>query len=50
VYTDDKEHIVFLECKINKNRVNSAEKKQLIDNVSLFLDKNPKFKDKEIKI
>jgi hypothetical protein len=50
VYTDEKEHIVFLECKLNEKRINQAEKNQLMSNVSLFLDKHPYFKDKKIKI
>jgi len=50
VYTDEKDNIVFLECKINKKRINSLEKKQLLNNVELFLNKHQKFKDKNIKI
>lgn len=50
IYTDEKENIVFLECKINKNRINQSEINQLKLNVSLFLDKNPYFTDKNIKI
>lgn len=50
IYTDEKENIVFLECKLNKNRINQAENNQLKENVSLFLDKHPNFKDKNIKI
>ena len=49
VYTDEKENIVFLECKINKKRINSSEVNQLKNNVKLFLDKNPKFKNQNIK-
>lgn len=49
VYTDEKENIVFLEVKLNENRINSSEKYQLQNNIQLFLDKNPFYKDKNIK-
>lgn len=50
IYTDEKENIVFLEYKLNENSVNQSEINQLKANISLFLDKNPNFKDKSIKI
>lgn len=50
IYTDEKNNIVFLECKLNETRINKAETNQLIDNVNLFLDKHPDLKDKNIKI
>ena len=50
IYTDEKENIVFLECKINGDRINKSEKSQLRYNVKLFLDKNPIFRDKNIKL
>lgn len=50
IYTDEKENIVFLECKLNENRINQSEINQLKNNVSLFLNKNQKFLDKNIKI
>ncbi len=49
IYTDEKENIVFLEVKLNENRINESEKKQLENNVNLFLNKNPIFKDKNTK-
>lgn len=50
IYTDEKENIVFLECKINKNRINKSEENQLKNNVELFLNKHENFRDKNIKI
>jgi hypothetical protein len=35
--------------KINENRINQYEKQQLNNNINLFLNKNPLFKDKNIK-
>ncbi|MDP2090213.1 MAG: DUF234 domain-containing protein [Candidatus Gracilibacteria bacterium] len=49
IYTDEKENIVFLEVKLNENRINESEKKQLENNINLFLNKNPIFKDKNTK-
>lgn len=48
IYTDQKDNIVFLECKLNKNMINQAEKIQFEKNISLFLNKNPFYKDKNI--
>jgi len=48
IYTDEKENIVFLECKLNENRINDFEKSQFKSNIDLFLNKNPIFKDKNI--
>ncbi|GHV24662.1 hypothetical protein FACS1894176_01470 [Bacteroidia bacterium] len=50
VYSDEKEHIVFLECKMNEKRINSAEKHQLSENVEAFFEKNPKFREIEMKV
>lgn len=50
IYTDEWENIVFLECKINKNRINKSEENQLKNNVELFLNKHENFRDKNIKI
>jgi Holliday junction resolvase-like predicted endonuclease len=50
IYTDEKEHIVFLECKLNEKRITSAECHQLQQNVELFLNKHPEWRDKQIKI
>ncbi|PID87559.1 hypothetical protein CSB07_01160 [Candidatus Gracilibacteria bacterium] len=50
VYTDEKENIVFLECKLNEKRINKSEESQLKSNVGLFLNKHEIFKNKNIKI
>jgi Holliday junction resolvase-like predicted endonuclease len=50
IYTDEKEHIVFLECKLSEKRITSAESHQLQQNVALFLDKHPERRNKKIKI
>jgi len=50
VYTDEKEHIVFVECKLSGKRITSAERNQLQHNVGLFFDKNPALQYKNIQL
>jgi len=50
VFTDKKDNITFLECKLTENRINKQEEEQLKNNVKLFLDKHTNFKWKNIKL